>query len=46
MDRQTMLEKIDKHILDEMNERFFVLIEAENGGFESAADRFVMSILG
>jgi hypothetical protein len=44
-ERQNILAVLHKEKFNELDEKFFVLIEAENGGFTLAADRFVSQIL-
>jgi hypothetical protein len=40
-ERQQRLAEVPEGALDALDEKFFALIESENGGFESAADNYV-----
>ena len=40
--RQALLEALPKRYFDPLDEHFFKLIVADNGGFEAAADRFAL----
>lgn len=39
-ERQAVLETLPPKAFDDLDERFFALIETEAGGFQSAADRY------
>jgi hypothetical protein len=41
--RQEILKNVSLETLEDLNERFFEVIETENGGFEAASDSFVIS---
>jgi Domain of unknown function (DUF4375) len=44
-ERQSVLAGLDKETLNRLDEKFFVLIETENGGFIQSADKFVSQLL-